>query len=117
MRMQTRCMFRRHRVLAVLFWEMFGGFFVSLIGNIFFYVKFALLLLVIYELVVLVPIINKPGMVKVEIYGQIQAVKDTLAGLHAVEDTLGNQEYLPAAQDAEPQPGKTGAGKVKNTHN
>lgn len=112
--------------------SLLGRFFswlLSLFTDIFLIVKLALLVLVIYELVVLVPVIKQPGQVAAEINSQLQAVKETWAGILMLEGTVkrevNGQESQPAdsaaSQPAESAAGthanKAGTGKIKSTHN
>ena len=60
----------------------------SVLGNLFFIFKFALILLVIYELFVLVPVIKKPDQVRLEINNQILEAKEIWTGFRAAEETI-----------------------------
>jgi len=93
----------------------------SLLKGVFSFIKFALLLLVIYELGALLPDIRDPDKVRVELERQKQAVGDIWAGLHSVVDDIrlqiSGQEGQPAVPAADDRVGKGSTDKVNDAHN
>lgn len=77
----------------------------SFMGSLFTITKYSLIALVIYELFVLVPVIRKPDEVKKELNGQFQAVKEAMAGVRTVGDTIEKQDMgLDGNRQAEEKP-------------
>lgn len=73
------------------------GWLLGLIGNIFFLIRFAVLLIVIYEIITLVPIMKQPDSVRQELDNQIAQAKSTWAGMKTAVRTLGSatEEHPP----------------------
>jgi class 3 adenylate cyclase len=63
----------------------------SWLDSLFTIFKYSLVVLVIYELFVLVPVIRKPDQVKAELNGQLQAIKEAMAGVRAAGDVIEKQ--------------------------
>lgn len=72
----------------------------SLLGSLFFFVKFGVLLVVIYEAIVLIPIMKEPDHVRLELNNQIGQIKGMWSGLLAAEETL-------STATSEKEPAKT----------
>lgn len=74
------------------------GWLLGLLRNIFFLIRFAVLLIVIYEIITLVPIMKQPDSVRQELNSQIAQARSAWAGLKTAAKTLGS-----ATEESPPQ--------------
>ncbi|BBE51373.1 hypothetical protein OYT1_ch1845 [Ferriphaselus amnicola] len=87
----------KRSLLSRMLGKVFG-----LIETLFALIKFAILLIVIYELFVLIPILKEPEHVRKELSSQINQVKSIWSGLIAAEETI----HPPAKESKKQKPPK-----------